>query len=126
MLKSLRKKPRAAQRKLLCMLGSQLGYLLVLLIAVIREFIIPMPYALGVFIGVFVSPFFGVLVWWWWSGMGLSAKLRRCNGAVCVQCEYDLSDLEDEGRCPECGLRFCRRDTVRAWRDCGLYLQRSS
>ena len=52
-------------------------------------------------------------------GIGISrlhAKLRAADGLLCVRCAYDLSGLEPEGRCPECGEPYTLEATARRWK----------
>ncbi len=37
------------------------------------------------------------------------------NGMICFECGYDLKDLPDEYRCPECGTPYSKADLHRRW-----------
>lgn len=39
----------------------------------------------------------------------------RTDFRVCARCEHDLSGLDDQGRCPECGEKYDREGLRRFW-----------
>jgi hypothetical protein len=47
---------------------------------------------------------------------GAERMLREHQGFVCLFCHYPLTNLPDEGRCPECGTEYTRAETVEIWR----------
>lgn len=44
------------------------------------------------------------------------ASVRALRGQACPNCLYDLGALPSEGRCPECGTPYIKRDVVHQWR----------
>lgn len=50
--------------------------------------------------------FFAGWWWWFWRELRLAARVERAGERLCLGCEYDLRELEEAGRCPECGAEF--------------------
>jgi hypothetical protein len=44
-----------------------------------------------------------VLLAWWWSRAGLARSSMTTPGDTCAGCRYDLSGLQPNAYCPECG-----------------------
>lgn len=45
---------------------------------------------------------------------------RDSGGRLCTHCAYDLSALEPEGLCPECGRAFDVESDAMLWKNAGL------
>jgi uncharacterized paraquat-inducible protein A len=53
----------------------------------------------------------------WSVGLEQSvALLKRNECRVCPRCRYVLSGLDDEGTCPECGMRYTLAGLEAVWR----------
>jgi len=52
-----------------------------------------------------------------WAGLLADTTLyfAQSKDSLCLSCAYDLSGVETENRCPECGAEFLIEDVVRAW-----------
>jgi hypothetical protein len=69
------------------------------------------------------APVFGAFFLWAFLVSWLRRSARRqdetdvvgLNRRVCLKCRYDLSQLGDEGSCPECGMAFALPLLIKSW-----------
>lgn len=53
---------------------------------------------------------------WKLSIQGRQRKtLERAQYRVCLKCRYSLTDLPNEGTCPECGCKYTLEQLQRSW-----------
>lgn len=51
----------------------------------------------------------------WFASRSLKV-LSRHEGCLCPRCLHDLRATLESSRCPECGMRYCRRWLRKLWR----------
>jgi hypothetical protein len=59
-----------------------------------------------------------VPVTWWYAKKRkeLKARIAQTGGHMCLACDYDLRELDDNGVCPECGEMFSHSMCMDTWR----------
>ncbi len=48
----------------------------------------------------------------------LRSAVKAARGLLCTHCDYDLTNADPTGRCPECGEDYAHAECVRQWRRC--------
>ncbi|MCC5786270.1 MAG: hypothetical protein JJU33_06185 [Phycisphaerales bacterium] len=67
-------------------------------------------------IGVFVGVLAAALGFLYLLEGRLRARLEAADWRLCTHCTYDLSQMAEEGDCPECGERYHHFDCRYRWK----------